>query len=283
MNLLAQLIQRIAALEARLENILQYAKVTAVDEANNLLDVSVRGVPLTAVPYLTMRAGEKGQTYWVPEVGELGMLLSPSGHVGNAVFLPGQNYKDRIAPESDPNKVIRQFDKDVKEEWDGNDNAHMLSIGGNATRKTEKAGKIEDKTGTAALTLEQSGAAKLAATEQVKLELTAILANLVGAHLFPTGITTLQSPVGPVMFAPAPSPTSPPSPPAGSEPDSDGNVTKTPASTISGVKVKSGSSLRFTLQSIPVTTPAGPGATVATVVTISPTGNVTLEFPARSL
>ena len=54
MNLLAQLTQRIADLEARLENILQIAKVIAVNEADNLLDVSVRGVQLGRVPYLTM-------------------------------------------------------------------------------------------------------------------------------------------------------------------------------------------------------------------------------------
>ena len=283
MNLLAQLTQRIADLEVKMQNILQYAKVTKVNDVTNLVDVLVRGVALKDVPYLTMRAGEKGMTYWVPEVGELGMLLSPAGNVGNAVFLPAVNYKDRAAPESDLNKVLRIFDSDVKEEWDGNDDIYTLSVGGDATRKTEKSpAKIEDKTGTAALTLETTGA-KLAASEQVILELTAVLANLVGAHLFPTGMTTLQSPVGPVMFAPSPSPASPPSPPAGSEPDSDGNVTKTPASSISGVKVKSGSSITFTLPSIPCTTPSGPGTTTPTPITVSITGTENLEYPARSL
>ena len=72
MNLLAQLTQRIAALEARIENILQYAKVTAVDEAKNLVDVEVRGVPLTAVPYFTMRAGEKDKRIGCRKLGKLG-------------------------------------------------------------------------------------------------------------------------------------------------------------------------------------------------------------------
>ena len=222
-------------------------------------------------------------TYWVPEVGELGMLLSPAGHVGNCFFLPALNYRERVAPESDLNKVLRVFDSDVKEEWDGNDDVYTLSVGGDATRKTEKSpAKIEDKTGSSKLTLETTGA-KLAASEQVRLELTALLANLVGAHLFPTGITTLQSPVGPVMFAPAVSPETAPAAPDGSEPNADGKVTKMPASSISGVKVKSGSKIQFLLPSVPVTTPAGPGTTTPTTIEVSITGTENLEFPARSL
>ena len=114
-NALAHLTARIAALESRLQNIIQLAKVTVVDDTTNLVDVEVRGVPLTGVPFLTTRAGTMGQTYWLPEVGEVGMLLSPGGDVGNSVFLPALFYDTIPAPENDANIMRRRF-TDVAEE-----------------------------------------------------------------------------------------------------------------------------------------------------------------------
>ena len=193
MKTLADLILRVADLEARLENILQLAKVLKVDDATNLLDIEIRGVELKGVPYLTWRAGENGKTYWVPEIGEVGLLLSPAGDVGNAVFLPALNYQDAEAPESDSNIMLRIFKDGVKEEWNGNDDIHLLSVGGRATRKTEKAGKIEDKTDTARLALE-AGSAKLEATTTAKISisstaLTIELSPAVKIALGPTGVT----------------------------------------------------------------------------------------------
>lgn len=178
---------RVAALEARLENILQLAKVLNVDGAKNLIDVEVRGVELKNLPYLTWRAGRQAKTYWVPEVGEVGMLLCPAGDVGNAVFLPAMFYTESEPPETDKNVMLRIFDDDVEEKWDGNDNTHMLSIGAGTERKTEKTGKIADTTGTATLTLQQTGRATLAASPAVKIQLsatgiiiTAPLVNVIG-------------------------------------------------------------------------------------------------------
>ena len=142
MKSLADLTSRVAKLEVQLENMLQLAKVLKVDDTTNLLDIEIRGVELKGVPYLTWRAGENGKTYWVPEVGEVGLLLSPAGDVGNAVFLPALNYKDAEAPESDSSIMLRIFKDGVKEEYDGNDDIHLLSVGSGATRKTEKAGKL---------------------------------------------------------------------------------------------------------------------------------------------
>ena len=134
MKTLAELTLRVADLETRLENMLQLAKVLKVDDATNLLDIEIRGVELRGVPYLTWRAGENGKTYWVPEVGEVGLLLSPAGDVGNAVFLPALNYKDAETPESDSNIMLRVFKDGVEEKYDGNDDIHLLSVGsaGNA-------------------------------------------------------------------------------------------------------------------------------------------------------
>ena len=324
-NALAHLTQRIANLENRLQNILQIAKVMEVDAATNLLTIEIRGVPLTSVPYLTMRAGTIGKTYWVPEVDELGVLLSPGGDVGNAIFLPALNYSTAPAPEMDVNIVSRIFADTVKEDWNGNDESHLLSIGGDATRQTDKdPAKIEDTAHDSKLTLEegtakleasssakleiqQSGSAELAASGATKLSLqatpgmaelsatgmsklilNAIAGNLMGAQLFPSGITTFMSPVGPCLFAPVLTPpTAPPSPPAGSNPDADGNVTQTPPSTITGVAQQAGTFM-FTLPPILVTGTAGPNPvvaqTTATPLTLSITGSgITLQFPSQSL
>lgn len=193
MKTLAELTLRVAGLETRLENMLQLAKVLTVDDTTNLLDIEIRGVELKGVPYLTWRAGENGKTYWVPEVGEVGLLLSPAGDVGNAVFLPALNYQDAEAPESDSNIILRIFKDGVEEKYDGNDDIHLLSIGSRATRKTEKTGKIEDKTGTAKLALE-AGKAELAGTPAAKITISSTglsieLSPAVKIALGPTGVT----------------------------------------------------------------------------------------------
>lgn len=324
MSFLADLTARVADLEARLQNILQIAKVKVVHDTENLLDVEVRGVMLEKVPWLTQRAGPNGQVYWVPEFNEVGLLLSPSGDVGNSVFLPALFYDDIPAPEADQNIMRRLFTDDAEEKWNFNDDEYLLRIGGDATRQTNKdPAKIEDAAHDSKLVLEEgtakleassaakveieqsgtaelaaSGAAKLAiqatpgmasleATAMAKLVLNAIVGNLMGAHLFPSGITTLMSPVGPVLFAPAPSPNVPPTPPAGSAPDTDGNVTQTPASTITGIAQQAGT-FSFTIPSLIVTGTAGPtpvvGQTTPLPVALTITGSgITLQFPAQSL
>ena len=302
-NPFAHLTARIAALETQLQNVLQIAKVTVVDDTTNLLDLEVRGVPLTGVPFLTTRAGTMGQTYWLPEVGELGMLLSPGGDVANCVFLPAMFYDTVPAPENDANIMRRRFTNVAEEKWSHDDNRHVLQLDSNAKRQTDQEpAKIEDNAGqskvtldsagsatiaaspTAKLEIQQSGNAELAATAMAKIVLSAVVANIVGLNIHPTGITTIMSPMGPCFFAPVPAPTSPPSPPAGSAPDSDGNVTQTPPSTITGITVNAGSSLSFILPAVPVTTPVGPGATVPTAVSVTITsGTFNLTFPSQSL
>ena len=194
MKQVAKNTRRIANLETRLENMQQLAKVTRVDEAKNLLNVQVRSVELKGIPYLTWRAGSAAKTYWVPEVGEVGMLMCPAGDVGNAVFMPAMFYKDSEAPEADKNIMLRIFADGVEEKWNGNDNEYTLRVGAGTERKTEKTGKIEDKTGTAKLTLERAGTAKIEASPAVKIELTAAgvsiqLSPAVKIDLGLTGIT----------------------------------------------------------------------------------------------
>ena len=280
-NFLARLTARVAILESKLNSMLRLCVVSAVN--GDTVDIELFGQTLKEIPFLTWRAGTKGKTWWVPEVGESGLLLSPNGDVGNAVFLPGLFTDANLVPSTDINKMIRQFVDGSQEEYDDNDDTYMLSIGGDAARKVEKSpAKIKDTTGTTSFEMSQ-GKIKSEVSATAYEELTAILLNIVGAHFFTTGITSLITAVGPVSFAPAPSPNAAPTPPSGSEPDSEGKVTKIPKQTVSGVNLKAVSTI--TLPAIPITgtSPSGAVTGVTTAGSYSVTGTITLEFPAKDL
>lgn len=304
-DVISELIMRVSELEKRLANICRIAKVTAVHEDIGKLDVNFEGLPLKKIPFQTMRAGED-QTYWLPSVGELGFLFSPSGDIANAIFVPGIYFKDFPAGDSTTQKSKRIFRDGMEEEIDVD--AHSQKFTSGDSERFINREKIEDKKGTSAIKINDSETEIKRSTGKIKEvvgtnmnELTMILMNLIGAHFFPTGITTLQCPVGPVMFAPATSPASAPSAPDGSEPNSEGKVTKTPKSEISGVKIKATSNIDQSLTAqtmtlivttpIPVVTPAGPGSIAAGSYPIqltgtpksTVTGKVNLEFPARDL
>ena len=51
------------------------------------------GLTMEGVPFVSPRAGED-QVYWLPSVGELGVLFSPAGDIANAVFMPSLIFKD---------------------------------------------------------------------------------------------------------------------------------------------------------------------------------------------
>ena len=88
--------------------------------------------------------------------------------------MPALFYADSEAPERNKNIMLRIFSDGVEEKWDGNDNEYVLRVGSGTERKVEKtSGKIEDKTGTAKLTLQRSGTAKIEASPAVKIELSA--------------------------------------------------------------------------------------------------------------
>ena len=301
-NALAHLTARVAALESAKANMLQLAKVTLVDETTNLLDVEVRGVPLTGVPFITMRAGVMGQTYWLPEVGELGLLFSPGGDVGNAVFLPAMFYEGMPAPENDANIMRRRFTDVAEEKWSIDDNRHVLQLDSNAKRQTDQdPAKIEDNAGDSKITLDSAGTARLEASSDAKVEvrqsgmaelsaaamgklvLSAVAANLVGCNFHPTGLTTLMTAMGPAFFAPAPAPSGAPSPPSGTPTDSEGNVTGSPPQTVNNIAVNAGSSLSFIMPSVPVVGSLGPGSTTPTAISITITsGTLNITIPSQS-
>ena len=295
-------------LRTKQENLIRTGTVTAIYADAGLVDVAIEKITQKEMPFLTTRAGSDN-TYWMPSVGEQGVVLSPSGNLANAMFLPALNSVEKPVVEADANLTVRVWEDGAKETYDKANHVYQFQVDPEKRREIDldaildtfdtshikqDADETEIKRAEGTIKIDGSetkieratGALKaILGTNQV--ELTMILLNLLGAHVFPTGITTFQSPVGPVMFAPATSPPSAPSPPAESAPNSDGEATQTPPSQVSDVSVQSGSSLRFTIPALQVNvaTPSGPGTgtTVPLLVTVSPTGRVNLEFPARDL
>ena len=262
MNILANLAKRVAELEANQSNMIQNGIVVAVHESENLLDIEVRGVTLEKVPYHTERAGGDGKSYWVPEVGESGTLLCAGGQVGNAVFIPGLNTTTNPAPESDVDIFKLDF--------------------GNGNEITVDMSETEIKRTGGEIVLDAAGGVKRKVGTNEEL-LNAIALNLLGALIYPTGQTGFLAPTGPVMFAPTSTPDAVPSPPAGSEPDADGNLTQIPAQKVTGVKINATSNISLVLPAIPVTTTGGAGTTTAGTYNATVTGTIKLEFPARTL
>ena len=165
--------ERLAKCEAQIANLQQYAKVIRIHEDANLVDVVARDTELTNIPYVTGRAGSIGKTFWMPEVNEVGLLLSPGGDVGNAIFMPALNYNGRPAPRNDKDIMLRQFDPEAREEWNGDNDTHTLRISGDTEIKIERSpGKIEAKAGSAKATLHEPDSASLEYTTNTKTTLT---------------------------------------------------------------------------------------------------------------
>lgn len=318
-----ELVARIADLEKRVANLNRIAQVSYVyrkagdpgastdDDGSHIgkVDVVFEGHTRKRVPFLTMRHGED-KTFWLPSAGELGLLHAPSGDLANAVFVPGLVYRDFPAhiPDGIGIETIKRVFRDgSEEEIDVGTHSYKLKMldpgppqnpiepPHEALRIAEAGDEIKDEfkergvskghikiDGSEIEIKHVTGKVKEVAGANMN-ELTAILMNLIGAHFFPTGITTLQSPVGPVFFAPAVSPAAAPSPPSGSSPNADGEVTKVPKSEISGVKIKATSNISLVLPAIPVTVAGSAGVTTPGTYAAQVTGTINLEFPARSL
>ena len=237
MDIVANLTMRVAELERRLANVCRLAKVAAVDVETATVTILFEGLTMEGVPYMTQRAGED-QVYWLPSVGELGVLFAPAGDIANAIFMPSLFFKDFPALEKSLTKVKRIFRDGTTEEIDTNANSYKLQVVDSNTAfnitadgKTEikrAAGETVLSVGTTEAEIEATQITLTVGT--LKEILTAICASIVGANFFPSGLTNLQSPVGPIFFAPTPPPPSTaPTPPAGSAPlkrQSDENATE---------------------------------------------------------
>lgn len=144
-DVISDLIMRVSEVEKQLANVCRIARVHKVHENEAKLDISFEELEIQKVPFLTMRAGED-QTYWLPSVGELGILFSPSGDIANAIFLPGIFYKDFPAGDSTVKKAKRIFRDGMIEEIDVD--AHSKKFTTGDSERFIDRDTIEDKKGT---------------------------------------------------------------------------------------------------------------------------------------
>ena len=192
-NVIANILERLAAVEAQQLNLLIMGTVVKLHEDKDLLDIQVGKVVLEELPYFTQRAGA-GKTYWMPSVGESGMLLVPSGDLGNAVFMPGHNTKNNPALEKDKNIAVRQWKRDHEERFDGNANTYERRIGDIKEKFDADANEYEISIGSTKLTL-TSNEIKGYIAGVGKVQITASVANVNGVT-FSGGPTNLQAIVG---------------------------------------------------------------------------------------
>ena len=73
----------------RAANFIRYGVVAEADYEKGLLRVELQDGELLSdwIPWITLRAGND-RFWWAPEVGEVMLLLAPSGELANAVALP---------------------------------------------------------------------------------------------------------------------------------------------------------------------------------------------------
>ena len=139
-----ELVARIGDLEKRLANVCRIGQVEAVDEITGRLDVGFEeGLTVQNIPFLTTRAGED-KTYWLPSVGELGMLFSPSGDLANAWFVPGIFYTGFPIPDTMNAAVAKRIYRDGTEEEVDTD-AHSWKLSSGDSERFVDQTKVEDK------------------------------------------------------------------------------------------------------------------------------------------
>ena len=210
MNLLANHAQRIAALEANQANSIQQGIVVAVREADNLLDIEVKGITLEKVPYHTLRAGSDGKSYWAPEVGESGTLLCSGGQAGNAVFIPGLNTVANPAPESDVDIFKLDFGSGNEIKVDGSETEikrdnNTIKIDGSEIEIKRSSGSVKITVGAGLITAElevSSTQIKGSIAGVGKILVNAALVNINGAT-FALGATNLL-PTPSITYVPIP-------------------------------------------------------------------------------
>ena len=145
MDYFAQMAYEIKRIKSQLENMQRIGNVTKIYPAEGLVDVAHDDLIIEEIPFLTRRAGDD-LTYWMPSVGEQGMLLAPSGDLNNVVFVPGI-YSDKIPPPRDHEKwTTREWADGTTETYDKDAHEYLLRLNGDTHRKVNRS-ELQDKRG----------------------------------------------------------------------------------------------------------------------------------------
>ena len=299
-KILQQMQYDIEQLKSKVDNMIRPATVTKVyDDAIGFVDVVSGEIKLDKIPVYTAH-NEEDVVQWLPTVGEDGTIFSAGGDLANAFFtstIPTKKQNIEKVGDGNPLKTIGIKLRD--------DSTVRIEHGKNTIDMDEekiniKHGVHEIEINDNQIILKSPSKIEQRISPTHYKELTTIVANIIGAHFFNTGFTSLTCAVGAIMFPPAPSPGVAPALPAGSSLE-EGKATKLPAQRTNNVKVLPGSDISqvWSLENmslvvttpIPVVTPAGPGTIAAGTYPIQLTGNLStpitgtlnLEFPAKDL
>jgi phage baseplate assembly protein V len=110
----------------RISNVVRYGTVKEADYKKALIRVELQAGELVTdwIPWVTLRAG-KDKFWWAPEVGEVMLVLAPSGELANAVALPAAFSNEN--QNADRETIQRQtFDDGTVIEYDRE--AHKLKM-----------------------------------------------------------------------------------------------------------------------------------------------------------
>lgn len=129
----------------RVANVIRYGVVEEADYEKALIRVSLQDGELLSdwIPWVTLRAGAD-KFWWAPEVGEVMLVLAPSGELANAVALPAAFSDDN--QNADRATVQRQtFEDGTVIEYDKE--AHKLTMDVQGDVLIRATGKIEIEAG----------------------------------------------------------------------------------------------------------------------------------------
>ena len=143
MDILAEMAYEIKQMKSQLENMLRLGNVVKVHAAEGLVDVAYDDLIIERVPLFMRRAGDDRE-YWMPSIGEQGMLLSPSGDLNNATFHVGINSEKIPVPRDDAKWTSREWKDGATETYDKEAHEYILKLNEGTHRKVNRS-ELQDK------------------------------------------------------------------------------------------------------------------------------------------
>lgn len=172
METILKLGYEIQTLKNQVANLIRTGKVTKIYADEGLVDVEIEKIVKKRMPFLTMRAGED-KTYWMPSVDEQGAVLSPSGNLANAMFLPALNSDKFPVPEDDEKWTTREWKDGAKESYDKDEHEYKFEVQGGRHIKLNRS-EVEAKVPTGTWKVDASEAKLEFGLTEIKLTATDI-------------------------------------------------------------------------------------------------------------
>lgn len=97
-----------AELSRRMESQIRLGTIAEVDHAAARCRVQTGGLLTDWLPWMAVRAGATRQ-WSPPSVGEQALLLSPSGHTGAGIVIPGLYADAHAAPSASPDEHVTDY------------------------------------------------------------------------------------------------------------------------------------------------------------------------------